>query len=98
MAAPPRLMARIGRERGWAPPTRAQFEAEADSGSIYVGSPETVARKIAATVKALGADRFDLQYSNGTLGARAADAQHRALRHQGRADGARDAGLISRRR
>jgi alkanesulfonate monooxygenase SsuD/methylene tetrahydromethanopterin reductase-like flavin-dependent oxidoreductase (luciferase family) len=36
-------------------------------GSIYVGSPETVAKKIASTVKVLGADRFDLKYSNGTL-------------------------------
>src|ERR1700712_773399 len=62
------LMGRIGRERGWAPQTRAQFEAEATSGSVYVGSPETVARKIAAPVTALGADRFDLRYSNGTLG------------------------------
>lgn len=33
-----------------------------------MGSPETVARKIASTVTALGADRFDLRYSNGTLG------------------------------
>ena len=62
------LMGRIGRERGWAPQTRGQFEAEAASGSVYVGSPETVARKIASTVTALGADRFDLRYSNGTLG------------------------------
>ncbi len=37
-------------------------------GSLYVGSPETVARKIAATVQALGASRFDLKYSAGTLG------------------------------
>ena len=36
-------------------------------GSLYVGSPETVARKIAATVRALGASRFDLKYSAGTL-------------------------------
>ena len=32
-----------------------------------MGSPETVARKIAATVRALGASRFDLKYSAGTL-------------------------------
>jgi alkanesulfonate monooxygenase SsuD/methylene tetrahydromethanopterin reductase-like flavin-dependent oxidoreductase (luciferase family) len=32
-----------------------------------VGSPETVARKIATTVRALGLSRFDLKYSNGTL-------------------------------
>ena len=36
-------------------------------GSLYVGSPETVARKIAATVQALGASRFDFKYSAGTL-------------------------------
>ena len=36
-------------------------------GSLYVGSPETVARKIAGTVADLGATRFDLKYSNGTL-------------------------------
>ena len=58
---------RIGKERGWGPMTRASFEQEADSGSLYVGSPETVARKIATTAKALGLSRFDLKYSNGTL-------------------------------
>ena len=34
---------------------------------MYVGSPETVATKIAATVRTLGVDRFDLKYSNGPL-------------------------------
>ena len=58
---------RIGRERGWPETTRAEFEHEADSGSLYVGSPETVAQKIASTVRTLGADRFDLKYSNGTM-------------------------------
>ena len=57
----------IGRERGWGPSGPAQFEAEADHGSMYVGSPETVARKIADTVKTLGLDRFDLKYSNGPV-------------------------------
>ena len=46
---------RIGAERGWPPTSRAEFEQEIGAGSLYVGSPETVARKIAATVKALGA-------------------------------------------
>jgi alkanesulfonate monooxygenase SsuD/methylene tetrahydromethanopterin reductase-like flavin-dependent oxidoreductase (luciferase family) len=32
-----------------------------------VGSPDTVARKIAATVRALGLSRFDMKYSNGAL-------------------------------
>jgi alkanesulfonate monooxygenase SsuD/methylene tetrahydromethanopterin reductase-like flavin-dependent oxidoreductase (luciferase family) len=58
---------RIGAERGWPRTSRAEFEREIESGSLYVGSPETVARKIAATVSALGASRFDLKYSAGTL-------------------------------
>lgn len=58
---------RIGAERGWGPATREQFEAEADHGALFVGSPETVAVKIARTVTELGLQRFDLKYSNGTL-------------------------------
>lgn len=58
---------RIGAERGWGPATREQFEAEVDHGSVYAGSPETVAQKIAATVRTLSASRFDLKYSNGTM-------------------------------
>ena len=59
---------RIGAERGWGPVSRAAFEQEAGPhGSLYVGSPETVARKIAATVEVLGASRFDLKYSNGPM-------------------------------
>ena len=46
---------------------RKEFDQEANLGSLYVGSPETVARKIAATVKALGASRFQLKYSAGPL-------------------------------
>jgi probable LLM family oxidoreductase len=58
---------RIGAERGWGPTSRAEFDREVAAGSLYVGSPETVARKIAATARALGASRFDLKYSAGTL-------------------------------
>jgi probable LLM family oxidoreductase len=58
---------RIGAERGWPPATRASFDQEADQGSLYVGAPETVARRIAATMKALGLARFDMKYSAGTL-------------------------------
>lgn len=58
---------RIGGERGWGPTSMARFTAEADMGSLYVGSPETVARKIVDTVKALGVQRFDMKYSSGTL-------------------------------
>jgi probable LLM family oxidoreductase len=59
---------RIGAERGWPPTSPAEFDREIAEGSLYVGSPETVARKIVATVRALGASRFDLKYSAGTLG------------------------------
>ncbi|MFG1425527.1 LLM class flavin-dependent oxidoreductase [Roseixanthobacter glucoisosaccharinicivorans] len=58
---------RIGAERGWSPMGRDEFEHEIDHGSLYVGSPETVARKIASTAKALGLDRFDLKYSAGPI-------------------------------
>jgi probable LLM family oxidoreductase len=58
---------RIGRERGWGPTSRADYDNEVDNGAVFAGSPETVARKIAATVRDLGIDRFDLKYSNGTL-------------------------------
>lgn len=62
------LRGKIGAERGWPPPTRAQFDAEAGpDGALFVGSPETVAAKIVATARALRLDRFDLKYSNGTM-------------------------------
>ena len=40
---------------------------EVHHGSVYAGSPETVAQKIARAAKALRLSRFDLKYSNGTL-------------------------------
>jgi probable LLM family oxidoreductase len=58
---------RIGRERGWRPVTRQQYEHDIDHGSLYVGSPATVADKIAATVATLGVQRFDFKYSNGAV-------------------------------
>jgi probable LLM family oxidoreductase len=58
---------RIGAERGWPPMQTSEFDQEVRYGSLYVGSPETVAHKIADTVKALGVDRFDLKYSAGPL-------------------------------
>jgi alkanesulfonate monooxygenase SsuD/methylene tetrahydromethanopterin reductase-like flavin-dependent oxidoreductase (luciferase family) len=58
---------KIGRERGWPPLHRATFENEAEHGSLYVGSPETVAQKIVATVGVLEPTRFDLKYSCGSL-------------------------------
>ena len=58
---------RIGASRGWPPLTREAFEHEVDHGALFVGSPETVAQKIAATVSVLGLDRFDLKYSAGPV-------------------------------
>ncbi|OWJ63680.1 LLM class flavin-dependent oxidoreductase [Inquilinus limosus] len=62
-----RMRDKIGAERGWPPMGQGEFEREAEHGSLYVGSPETVARKIASTVGALGAVRFQLKYSAGPL-------------------------------
>jgi probable LLM family oxidoreductase len=58
---------RIGAERGWPPMARDEYEREIAVGSLYVGSPETVAQKIAATAQGLGVSRFDLKYSAGGL-------------------------------
>ena len=58
---------RIGQERGWGAVGRDEFENEIEHGALYVGSPETVAAKIAATIKQLGVQRFDLKYANGPM-------------------------------
>jgi probable LLM family oxidoreductase len=58
---------RIGRERGWPATSHIEFESEVRHGAVFAGSPETVARKIASTVQALGLSRFDLKYSNGPM-------------------------------
>jgi probable LLM family oxidoreductase len=54
-------------ERGWAAPTLEKFQAEIAGGSLYVGSPETVATKIAANIRLLGLSRFDLAYALGRV-------------------------------
>jgi alkanesulfonate monooxygenase SsuD/methylene tetrahydromethanopterin reductase-like flavin-dependent oxidoreductase (luciferase family) len=62
------LMNRIGAERGWPPIGKAQFEnAAGPDGALYVGAPETVARKIVNTMKGLGLSRFELKYANGPM-------------------------------
>jgi alkanesulfonate monooxygenase SsuD/methylene tetrahydromethanopterin reductase-like flavin-dependent oxidoreductase (luciferase family) len=54
---------RVSRERGFSPPTRESFMADVGpQGALYVGSPETVAQKIAANLRALEASRFDLKF------------------------------------
>lgn len=58
---------RVGKTRGWPPYTREQFKQEVQFGSLYVGSPETVAKKIAHALKAVDAKRFDMVYGGGPL-------------------------------
>ncbi|MEU4605685.1 LLM class flavin-dependent oxidoreductase [Kribbella sp. NPDC023972] len=58
---------RIGALRGWPPIRREEFDADVAHGSMYVGSPETVARRIAGAIQRLGVGRFDLIYTAGTL-------------------------------
>ena len=60
-----RTRAKIGAERGWGPPRPDEVRHEIEHGSLYLGAPETVARKIAATIRDLGIDRFDLKYDGG---------------------------------
>lgn len=56
------------RTRGFAVPTEDTFLHEiGPHGALYVGSPETVAQKIAANLTTLGASRFDLKYGMGGL-------------------------------
>jgi probable LLM family oxidoreductase len=62
-----RMRDTIGAERGWGPTNRAEYEREIERGSLYVGAPDTVARKIADTARTLGIARFDLKYSAGAL-------------------------------
>ncbi len=58
---------RLGQERGWPPMSKARFIGEIEYGSLYVGSPETVAGKIVHAVESVGAERFDLKYANGSM-------------------------------
>ncbi|MGF0117399.1 LLM class flavin-dependent oxidoreductase [Promicromonospora sp. Marseille-Q5078] len=62
---------RIGSLRGWPPIRREEYDAEIAHGSLYIGSPETVARKIAAAVTELGVGRFDMIYTTGAQPAEA---------------------------
>ncbi|WP_200207672.1 Atu2307/SP_0267 family LLM class monooxygenase [Micromonospora coerulea] len=59
---------RVARTRGFAVPTKESFLYEiGPRGSLYVGSPETVAQKIAANLTVLGANRFEMKYGMGGL-------------------------------
>ena len=64
------FMLETRRQRGFPEITRAYFDREVEVGSLYVGSPETVARRISKTMTVLGANRFDLKYGMGRCGSR----------------------------
>ncbi|WP_210186460.1 LLM class flavin-dependent oxidoreductase [Devosia crocina] len=68
---------RIGALRGWPPLRKEEFDADVATGSLYVGSPETVARKMALAIEALDVGRFDLIYS--AAGAVSASARLKAV-------------------
>ncbi|WP_406446370.1 hypothetical protein OHB00_07875 [Streptomyces sp. NBC_00631] len=65
---------RPGKIQKPAPPVRnvrkEEYDSEIEHGSLYIGSPETVARKMARAIKALGVGRFDLINGNQSVSAR----------------------------
>ncbi|MEV6171908.1 LLM class flavin-dependent oxidoreductase [Streptomyces sp. NPDC051954] len=56
------VVAQLAQERGFYKPTRERYLAEVDTGALFVGSPETVARKIVTMTRSLHLSRFDLKY------------------------------------
>ena len=61
-------MGRIGRERGWPPPTRRHFETErSQRGAMLLGNPQQVIDKILFEHELFGMTRFMIQFSVGTL-------------------------------
>ena len=62
------VMDRIGRERGWPPQTRAQFDAGATPrGHLLVGSPDEVTAKILFQHKIFRNTRYLIQMTVGAL-------------------------------
>jgi probable LLM family oxidoreductase len=62
-----RIVETLGKERGFYAPTRERYDAELATGALFVGSPETVAQKIASDARALHLSRFDLKYDINLL-------------------------------
>jgi probable LLM family oxidoreductase len=62
------MMGRIGKERGWGPVGRPQFDFEiSPNGAMLLGDPDTVARKIIREHQLFGFTRFSLQFSVGSV-------------------------------
>ncbi len=83
---------RIGRERGWPPTSRAQFDAtRGRTGALIVGDPETVAEKLLYTNEVLGGlARVTIQLTAGTL-------PHRTVMHAIELLGTRVAPIVRKR-
>ena len=61
-------MTRIGRERGWPPATRMQFDAQSTlHGALFVGSPDQVVEKILYQHELFNHDRFLIQLTVGPM-------------------------------
>jgi probable LLM family oxidoreductase len=62
------LMSKIGRERGWPPMSRAQFDADrGPRGHLLLGSPQEVIDKMLFEHGVFHYDRFLIQFSVGTI-------------------------------
>jgi probable LLM family oxidoreductase len=61
------VVEKLGKERGFYAPTRERYDAELATGALFVGSPETVAQKIATVARSLHLSRFDLKYDVNLL-------------------------------
>ncbi|MGO4705166.1 LLM class flavin-dependent oxidoreductase [Microvirga sp. 2MCAF38] len=62
------VMTKLGRERGWPPATRQQFDRERDlRGALLVGSPQEIIDKILYQYEFFEHDRFLIQFSIGTV-------------------------------
>ena len=62
------VMTRIGRERGWPPLSRAQFDASTGpEGHLFIGPPDRVAEKIVALHRHFNNDRFLIQLTVGSM-------------------------------
>ncbi|MDP1677803.1 MAG: LLM class flavin-dependent oxidoreductase [Bacteroidota bacterium] len=62
------VMGKIGRERGWPPPSREHFEAECSpQGALFVGSPQQIVDKILYEYELFKHQRFLIQFSVGTM-------------------------------
>lgn len=62
------VMNKIGRERGWPPMTRQQFEASCTlHGANFIGSPDEIIEKILYQHELFGHHRLLLQLSIGTM-------------------------------